>query len=306
MKNYTSVSFYIVAHQDDWQLFMTPTAYLDLHNRATKVVFIYTTAGDAGKDRPYWTAREKGALGSVQFALDTSFSAPEKVTSGQKTFRGHALWSMEYKKSMSYFLRLPDGRMTGKGSPVYGEASLIKLRRQHIPSITAVDNSSTYQSWDDFCQTLAEIIRAESEGCKEVFLNASDFVLSRNFADNADHTATGLAVKDTIDLLGGKFPLTLFRDYDIDLFPPNLSAVDVLWKTSLFIAYDVIIQAEINHFTHCESPFYMNYCLRQYSRQFNPQSGITSHLRHPRAILLPAYANLRHALGTRSEGLARH
>ncbi|HVO70830.1 MAG TPA: hypothetical protein VMT24_12340 [Aggregatilineaceae bacterium] len=306
MKNYTSVSFYIVAHQDDWQLFMTPSAYWDLNNPTTKVVFVYTTAGDAGKDSTYWTAREKGALRSAQFALDTSFSAPEKAISGQKTFLGHTVFYVEYKKSISYFLRLPDGRMTGKGSLVYAEASLTKLHKSHIQSVSAVDSSTTYQGWEDFCQTLGAIIQAEAKGTRAVWLNASDFMVSKNFADNADHTATGLAVKHTIDLLGGKYPLTLFRDYDVDMFPRNLSTVEVVWKTSLFIAYDVTVQAEIGHCTRCEFPFYMNWCLRQYSRQLHHESSLISYGSYRWGILLQAYANLRHALGTRREGLTRH
>ena len=306
MKNYTSVAFYIAAHQDDWQLFMTPNAYGNLHDPATKVVFIYTTAGDAGKDTTYWAAREKGALRSVQFALDTALSAPGTATCGQRTFLGHPVCYVEYKKSMSYFLRLPDGRMTGKGSLVYGEASLTKLRKNHIPSVTTVDNSTTYQSWEDFCHTLGAIIQAEAEGCGAVWLNTSDFMLSSNFADNADHTATGLAVKHTVDLFGGKYPLTLLRDYDIDLLPSNLTTKEVLWKTSLFIAYDVTVQAEICHCTRCESPFYMNWCLRQYSRQLHHESGLITYLGYRRAQLFQAFANLRRALGTRTEGLRRH
>src|SRR5438105_14248227 len=119
MESYSTVSFYIVAHQDDWQLFMTPDAYDDLIAPSTKTVFIYTTAGDAGKDSVYWLAREKGALRSVQYALDTHKSPPKEPTCSQKSNAGHQIQYCEYKNSGSYFLRLPDGRMTGKGSETY-------------------------------------------------------------------------------------------------------------------------------------------------------------------------------------------
>ena len=42
------VSFYFAAHQDDWQLFMNPSAFEDVTNGAAKTVFIHMTAGDAG------------------------------------------------------------------------------------------------------------------------------------------------------------------------------------------------------------------------------------------------------------------
>ena len=41
------VAFYFSAHQDDWQLFMNPSAFRDVLDGA-KCVFIHMTAGDAG------------------------------------------------------------------------------------------------------------------------------------------------------------------------------------------------------------------------------------------------------------------
>ena len=35
-----TVSFYFGAHEDDWQLFMNPNAYHDVHRPSTKVVFM--------------------------------------------------------------------------------------------------------------------------------------------------------------------------------------------------------------------------------------------------------------------------
>ena len=42
------VSFYFAAHEDDWQLFMNPSAFEDVVSGAAKTVFIHLTAGDAG------------------------------------------------------------------------------------------------------------------------------------------------------------------------------------------------------------------------------------------------------------------
>src|SRR6266545_4755671 len=41
------VSFYFSAHEDDWQLFMNPSAFQDVVGKA-KTVFVHLTAGDAG------------------------------------------------------------------------------------------------------------------------------------------------------------------------------------------------------------------------------------------------------------------
>ena len=61
------VSFYFAAHEDDWQLFMNPSAFQDVLEGAAKTVFVHVTAGDAGlgtgdggRKRTYCLARQNG------------------------------------------------------------------------------------------------------------------------------------------------------------------------------------------------------------------------------------------------------
>ena len=63
---YTSLAFYVTAHEDDWELFRGEQAYRDLATPTKKVVFIYVTAGDAGQTNGWWEAREQGALAAVR------------------------------------------------------------------------------------------------------------------------------------------------------------------------------------------------------------------------------------------------
>src|SRR5690242_2348490 len=72
------VSFYFAAHEDDWQLFMNPSAFQDVIGGAARTVFVHVTAGDAGlgtRDSghrpPYYLARENGAEDAVRFMADT-------------------------------------------------------------------------------------------------------------------------------------------------------------------------------------------------------------------------------------------
>jgi hypothetical protein len=58
------VSFYFAAHEDDWQLFMNPSAFQDVIGGAAKTVFVHLTAGDAGlgiglggRKHPFYLAR---------------------------------------------------------------------------------------------------------------------------------------------------------------------------------------------------------------------------------------------------------
>src|SRR6476646_12300620 len=72
------VSFYFAAHEDDWQLFMNPTAFEDVVSPKSKVVFVHVTAGDAGlgigtqgRKHPYFLARENGAEMAIRFMADS-------------------------------------------------------------------------------------------------------------------------------------------------------------------------------------------------------------------------------------------
>src|SRR3954454_18953043 len=93
-ESYAEVSFYIVAHADDWQLFMQPNAYKGLVDADHKVVFIVTTAGDAGNEERYWRAREEGCKSSIRFCLAPLSDISE--SGGTREFNNHPItfWSV--------------------------------------------------------------------------------------------------------------------------------------------------------------------------------------------------------------------
>ncbi len=86
--DYARLSFYVVAHQDDWQLFMGYYAHNDISDKNSKTVFIYTTSGNGGIignkghgegfggcdncTMPYFKSREMGAISSLQLVLPPS------------------------------------------------------------------------------------------------------------------------------------------------------------------------------------------------------------------------------------------
>src|SRR3954464_8988543 len=80
-------SFYFAAHEDDWQLFMNPSAFLDVAGTRTKTIFVHVTAGDAGsglgsrgRKHPFYLARENGAEAAIRFMADANEMPVEKVT----------------------------------------------------------------------------------------------------------------------------------------------------------------------------------------------------------------------------------
>ena len=83
--SYENVAFYFAAHEDDWQLFMNPTAFLDVTRGKTKAVFVHVTAGDAGlgvgtagRKHPFYLARENGAEAAIRFMADTDGPPAER------------------------------------------------------------------------------------------------------------------------------------------------------------------------------------------------------------------------------------
>ena len=86
------VSFYFAAHEDDWQLFMNPSAFGDVIGAAGKTVFVHITAGDdglgigsGGRKQPYYLAREEWGVechpvhGGRRQDADRQFSRPNDL-----------------------------------------------------------------------------------------------------------------------------------------------------------------------------------------------------------------------------------
>src|SRR5206468_3216565 len=103
------VSFFVGAHQDDWQIFAGNLAHQDIRAGA-RVVLIYLTAGDEGRQDGWWQARESAAIASCTFA--TNARASEEVI---RTFGDRKIASRAVGNTKSYFLRLPDGNYPGWG-----------------------------------------------------------------------------------------------------------------------------------------------------------------------------------------------
>jgi hypothetical protein len=255
---YTKVAFYVVAHADDWQLFMTPNAYHDLVAQDTKVVLITTTAGDAGKQSLYWGAREEGAKSSVRFCL-APLSALAQSTSVQQ-FNGHHIHRWSANSTSCYFLRLPDGGLDGGGFPAYHHQSLSKLRAGQIDAITAVDDSATYTGWSDFSTTLQAIVEAESSGIPNLWLNYPNPDTSANSNDHPDHIATGQAVQ-AMPLIA-HVQQALFVGYSLKRVPASLSATDLFWKAGMFAAYEKAVLDSNEYSTLSEGiQTYLEWCL---------------------------------------------
>lgn len=196
------VSVYFAAHEDDWQLFMNPSAFEDVGGKAGKTVFIHVTAGDdglgtgaGGRKQPYYLARENGALAAIRFMADAD-KPPLNDLDGTTIFNGHRVFRVSYPNTAAYFLRLPDGNLTGNGFAGTGFQSLKRFAEGTIDTLSAVDGSTSYHGWGDLVATVRDIIAYERGPAPMVQINVADTDEHINPHDHSDHLMTAKAALD--------------------------------------------------------------------------------------------------------------
>ena len=245
-----ALALYVSGHPDDWQLFRGNAAYDDLADPRTRVVFVYATAGDAGRTDGWWEARERGALASVRAGL-----GPTPLRLQTATFNGHAITRYVSPTTASYFLRLPDGRAWDGTGYAPSPRSLSGLRGAGQP-VTAVDGSTTYASWDDFQRTLQAILdheRARVPADAHPWLYAPDYAGTDNGhadcrtrpgcnpCDHPDHKAVGDALRS---FAAGTYRRGWWVSYDVQNRPENLGTEAFARKGRVFFAYAEAVRDE--------------------------------------------------------------
>jgi len=220
----------VVAHQDDWQLFMGDVVTQRLRS-GNRGVFVYLTAGDDGRDSVYWQTRERAALQSTRVAA--GIPATDSASCSMVQIHAHSVRRCVLGKTNSYFFRLPDGRRNGKGFARYGYQSLRKLRAKQISEIKAIDGSASYQGWSDLIATLGAIVDLDSAG---VTMHTSDPSVARNPHDHFDHRMAGALVADLRkqNHSGAMY----YLGYALATRADNRSNDQTHAKTALFVAYD--------------------------------------------------------------------
>jgi hypothetical protein len=199
---YDKISFFFAAHEDDWQLFMNPTAFLDVAHGKTKAVFVHVTAGDAGlgvgtagRKHPFYLARENGAESAIRFMADND-GPPAGATSGYVPLNGHRVYRVTYRNTVSYFLRVPDGNPKGSGYEATGKQSLLRLATGEAKTLAAIDGSAVYHGWAELTATLRAIMDSERGRAPAVHLHVPELDSRINPGDHSDHQMTAKAALD--------------------------------------------------------------------------------------------------------------
>ena len=256
------VSLYFAAHEDDWQLFMNPSAFEDVIGGAAKTVFVHITAGDnglgigsGGRKRPYYLARENGALDAIRFMADAD-KAPIGNSAGAMTFNGHAVFRVSYLNTIGYFLRLPDGDASGSGFAGTGHQSLKRLATAEINTLSAIDGSTIYHGWSDLVATVRDIVRYERGSAPLVQINVAETDPRINPGDHSDHLMTATAALDAAK------DMTCVRrvyyvDYAKSKLPENLTAPERDMESAVFAVTlaGVIAFDQPTAWHHYDQPF---------------------------------------------------
>lgn len=259
-----TIDVVLVAHQDDWQLFMGDVVAGRIRAGGS-VMLVYLTAGDDGRDSVYWAARELGALESTRVAsLVPAMKAPSPECS-VATILGHAIRKCTLGNTESYFFRLPDGRRNGMGFARHSGQSLRKLRAKRITSVSAVDNSATYNGWADLMSAV-EVLIGEGSPERLVTIHTSDPNVVVNPHDHFDHRMAGLLAAD----IRGKhkWNVVYYAGYALATRAANRSPDQARQKVSVFQAYDAVMtRANPKWSAYKEHPAFYSQCmLRTYGR----------------------------------------
>jgi hypothetical protein len=257
----------IVAHQDDWQLFMGDVVAQRVQ-AGHPVIFVYLTAGDDGRDSAYWAARERGALQSTRIAARVASARFPPNECSIVRVLNRAIRKCTIANTESYFLRLPDGHRNGIGFPRHSYQSLRKLRLKSMSSISAVDGSAVYNGWADLKSAVDSLIGASSHA-RIITVHTSDPSIPVNPRDHFDHRMAGLLVYDL--RRKNKWNVAYYAGYALATRAPNRTEERVRQKTSLFRAYDnVMTQANPKWSAYRERPGFYSQCMtRTYSRRVN-------------------------------------
>jgi LmbE family N-acetylglucosaminyl deacetylase len=256
----------LVAHEDDWQLFMGDVV-VDRVRTGRPVVFIYLTAGDDGRDSLYWTTRERGALESTRVATaavaDTAFGRCSTTRALEHVIRKCTVGNTE-----SYFLRLPDGRRGGMGFATHSYQSLRKLRGNRITSMSALDGSTAYNSWADLLATVATLV-GEGSADRTVTIHTSDPSVVVNPHDHFDHRMVGLLVAES--RRKHRWSVVYYTGYAVASRAANRSRDQARQKVALFQAYDAVMtRTDPGWSAYREHPaFYSECMLRTYGRKIS-------------------------------------
>jgi len=250
---------FVVAHQDDWQLFMGDVAAQAVRTTAP-ATFIYLTAGDDGRDSVYWNTRERAALRSTRVVVGLATSGSDTTGCTSVPVLEHSIRKCVVGNTKSFFLRLPDGKRDGTGFARHDYQSMRRLGTGKIKTITAVDGSTSYRGWKDLVSTVDALI-SDSAGFRSV-VHTTDPSVVVNPHDHFDHRMTGRLIEEL--RRQRNFVVRYYVGYALATRADNRSSEQARLKTAIFTAYDEeIMRVNKSWSAYGEHPGFYSECMRR-------------------------------------------
>ncbi|OQS03281.1 hypothetical protein THRCLA_04432 [Thraustotheca clavata] len=216
--NPTAVNFFVNAHQDDHELFMATKLYDSFASLSTKIVMIYTSAGDAGATDGWWQAREQGTIASAQSFIKLFGLFSPVRTLSTATINGHVIQKVSVGNAIHYFLRLSEAGMTSLPSKATSPIDKSTEKYANLAALTAV---------------VISIMKAEAAGIGNAVVNSQQF----NDVDHVLHAMTGKLVSDGVkadSTLSKCLTQNYFWGYQhwldsVNMIDPSLSQQRTMW-----------------------------------------------------------------------------
>jgi hypothetical protein len=238
-----TLSVFVVAHPDDWQLFMNPAAFHAMNQPHEKAVFVHVTAGDAGRGVtgepvPYYLAREEGALRAIRFMANAAsaaaaLGADTRPEAAERA--GHTMMRHTYANAVAYFLRIHDGNIVNGNDYQEHPLSLQRLRSGASAETRAIDGSAGYAGWSDLVATLEAIVTHERSPGAALNLHIAELDEKRNPGDHHDHRAVAFAMEE----VAARLPcarVTRHQEYATRDRRPNVTGLDYMMDVGTWAA----------------------------------------------------------------------
>ncbi|KDO17531.1 hypothetical protein SPRG_21828 [Saprolegnia parasitica CBS 223.65] len=180
----TKAAFFVTAHQDDHELFMSGPFLSSLGERGTKTISVYLTAGDL-YTMLAWPARERATLMGTQAAVEYhGLYHPVPVTTNV-TIGTHVVTKVTIGNGVHYFLRLPES-----GAHHFLNASLAnRTSREWLSPVDKPDEF--YSSYDEVRAVVQGLMEREAAGMAELAFHTSEPIPSHVVQDHTLHRLSG-------------------------------------------------------------------------------------------------------------------
>ena len=233
--------FYIVAHADDWQLFMGDKAWADVH-AGHKVIFVQLGAASNAS----WPNWEEGNQLSIESLAGADASEVHAACLWQM-INSHPICKRSYNNTAAYYLRLPVAHYQTRHGFEVSKFQTLEQTHLGVNILESLgENATRYESFSDLVSTLASIVGIELDASDttRLTINAQDPDTELNVNDHIDHLTAGCAA--FIIARKASARLRLYLDYNSQSWPDNLDAQSVEVKTRLFSIFDTKVGIGIN------------------------------------------------------------